>query len=1258
MVLKKLTVSALCLQMIFSSFAITAGAEEIDSPINWVSMYGEDGKGISTNPDTINDAAVTNNGILAAGDFDVKGINGSKDSTNASIMLYNNNGEKQWETNVGGSKTDSFNSAIVSSRGGYVAVGLSQSVDGDLENLNKGGNDSIIAKFDNSGALEKIATFGGTSRDGFKDVIMTYDRGYVAVGYANSTDGDMAETGKTEGDGDAIIVKYDKDLNVQWVNRVNGVGGGSLTKNLDEFESVMTTRDGGYLAAGYTGAANGKKDALLVKFSASGEIEWQKTFGGSGDDVFTQITTAHNKSTTSSEESSGVSNAGGFVLTGTTKSIDGDFENINTEEKNHGFILKIDNDGKVIWTDTLENSSATTGEGIVTNRDGFVVTGTYSANDGDFTGQKYNNKEDMYMAYYSKDGDLLNITTLGGDGKDTAHGVLRTDDAYYLYGNTASTDGYFSGIKGKYDGFMASIDSSKVEYFAEEKYTVPVKALKASSDEESMMSPLLYKDSYVEKKGSTYTATIYFTNASIMGGQVNASSLGSVKYEKDGEMVSAERDEYDSVTQVKSVTITTKDLEKPILFEIENAMDKIRVSFDMDNMSETSNPPYFAPVEITQPDFANVWKKNIGGNSVDYTNDMAVLNNGNIVVVGETYSTNNEFADKKKGASSAFINEYSPSGNLLNTITLGGTQADSSAYGASVTNLKDGGYVVGGGYIEGVYVDPTGDFENLKTEETVHGKIDGFIAKYDSNHNLLWMNNFSGSGYDQVKQVKSTKDGGVVALIETNSTDGDMQDTNKGIYDLVVLKYDKDGNLQFRRNLGGKNIESVGFGITELSDGSIMVGGHLSSKSGDFADVTWYGDIFDTFAAKISSSGELLWTKAYGGQKNEYCNGVMSTSDGGFIMLGNTKSTSDTFEGVGTSYDNAFVVKCDKDGNVQWKDVIKSSENSELIRGIEVEDEYVFLGQSRGTDYDFNNLNKGSMDVFITTYDKSGNRTHLETIGGSAEEYAANLCKLNSNQISVLMYGDSNDGDMKDLNLGDYDGTLLTYNYKEVADTPQEPSNPSTPSNPDNNKIEDGNYVIDNVLPEGSMARDHISETTKMEVKDGKIYLTFTILSPDQMNDIKVKVNGEEVECDTRKTKSGTLEITVEVPNLDAKITMDVFIVPMGRRVSFDLSLNKSSMEEVNSPGGSNGGNTGNNGSSNGGNTGNNGSSSGGNDSSSDGENSGNEDNTGDSNGSETPENENVNTGDKVMSYVAAFGASVLLLGTTFILNRRKKSNK
>lgn len=1008
--------------------------------MNWTKLYGDAGTStLATACDSINDAENLVNGqTVAVGAFDGNGLSeiaNQKGKTDASFLIYDTNGNKICETLVGGAKADYFNAVVASDNGGYVAVGSSQSTDGDFENLSKGGYDGTVAKFSSEGQLEKLITFGGSDKDELKDICNTFDGGYIAVGYAHSVDGDMQNSGKDAGDRDAIIVKFNSDLEIEWLNRVGGSEGVGV---LDEFVSVVSTNDGGYAAAGYSNSTNGdftdinigEKDAVIAKFSSDGTKEWIKTYGGTADDVFTDISNAINKKTDSREEITTEDVDNGFILSGTTSSSDGVFSDSCIADK--GFILKVDKDGNIEYSNVIESSTGATAERVLPISDGYLVTGITKANDVDFASTTAYGKEDIYIAHYSEDCMRLNVFTYGSDDKETVKGITRSpEDDYLVYGNTKSEVFYENEKQGKYDGFLMNLTAESVEYYSKEKVLVPVTALKADEDTESMMSPLLYKEAYIERTGEQYRVTVYFVNAVIFGTQINASSLGECSYEFNGEMISVNSQVYDATTQVKSATIVTYDISTPIKFFIEGTMGEFRLSFDLSKMTETSNPPYFEPVIVTLPDFECAYKLNIGGSDVDYGNDMAVLNNGNIIAVGETYSYDGDFEGLYKGGSSAFVSEYSSDGEKIKTFTIGGTEYTSIAYATSISASSDGGYFVAGGYEEAVYTDPTGDFATLKTENSVHGNADSFIAKYSESGELEWMNNFSGSQDDQVKQIVATDDGGSIVMIETNSEDGDMDGLNKGLFDLALVKYDKSGNKQWQRVLGGKNIESAAMGLDILTDGSIIVGGHLSSKSGDFADVTWYGDIFDVFVAKLSADGELLWTKAYGGDKNEYCNNIIATSDGGFIMTGNTKSTTDTFAESGTSYDNAFVLKCNSDGETEWSDVIKSSEASEGTSIVELENEYVILGQSKGTDFDFKDLNKGSTDVFVAKYDKSGNRTSLEVIGGTFADYPAKLVKFNAYQLSMLFYGESTDGDLKDLSKGSTDATLLTFNYAE-----------------------------------------------------------------------------------------------------------------------------------------------------------------------------------------------------------------------------------
>ena len=112
-------------------------------------------------------------------------------------------------------------------------------------------------------------TFGGADDDWGTSVQQTFDGGYIFAGYTDSYGA---------GSCDFWLVKTDANGTEQW----NETFGGT---EADYGWSVQQTTDGGYIIAGETssyGAGNG--DAYLIKTDASGGKEWEKTFGGSGDD--------------------------------------------------------------------------------------------------------------------------------------------------------------------------------------------------------------------------------------------------------------------------------------------------------------------------------------------------------------------------------------------------------------------------------------------------------------------------------------------------------------------------------------------------------------------------------------------------------------------------------------------------------------------------------------------------------------------------------------------------------------------------------------------------------------------------------------------------------------------------------------------------------------------------------------------------------------------------------------------------------------
>nr|WP_296107890.1 NEAT domain-containing protein [uncultured Terrisporobacter sp.] len=97
------------------------------------------------------------------------------------------------------------------------------------------------------------------------------------------------------------------------------------------------------------------------------------------------------------------------------------------------------------------------------------------------------------------------------------------------------------------------------------------------------------------------------------------------------------------------------------------------------------------------------------------------------------------------------------------------------------------------------------------------------------------------------------------------------------------------------------------------------------------------------------------------------------------------------------------------------------------------------------------------------------------------------------------------------------------------------------------------------------MVRNLLSETTNMEVKGGKTYITLRFSSYSLMGDINVKVNNKTVKFTKNVIDNDTVELTVEVPNLDAQITMGMFVKAMNQTVSFGVAFDKTSVKFVSS---------------------------------------------------------------------------------------------
>jgi hypothetical protein len=217
----------------------------------------------------------TDGGYLLAGstvsqDGDVMGKIGGGEDEDGWVIKLDGSENLMWEKTFGGSGTDRLLAIVPASGGGYVAAGFSDSNIGDVGH-NHGGGEGWIIKFDGTGRIVWQKALGGSKFDFFISVDKTRDDGYIAVGYTNSNDGDVSGF---HGDFDAWVVKIDADGNKQWQRALGGTGrdvGNAVAQSPDGGYIV-----GGYTnsidgdVAGKKGGA-GNIDAWMVKLDPKGD---------------------------------------------------------------------------------------------------------------------------------------------------------------------------------------------------------------------------------------------------------------------------------------------------------------------------------------------------------------------------------------------------------------------------------------------------------------------------------------------------------------------------------------------------------------------------------------------------------------------------------------------------------------------------------------------------------------------------------------------------------------------------------------------------------------------------------------------------------------------------------------------------------------------------------------------------------------------------------------------------------------------------
>ncbi|MFN8274903.1 MAG: T9SS type A sorting domain-containing protein [Flavobacteriaceae bacterium] len=290
------------------------------------------------------------------------------------VIKLDYNGTIEWQNTIGANFSDLLSSVIQTPDGGYLLAGSSVSDNsGDKTENNVGFPfglpyytyfDYWVIKIDALGNIQWDNTIGSKLTDGATVAVNASDSGYLIGGYTYcDVSGDQTEP--CYGDIDGWILKLDLDGNILWQKKFGG-------NNRDMLQTMISTSDGGYLF-GFDSNSNisgqktennlGGKDYWIIKVDAFGTVLWDKTIGGSSDDVITDL----------KEDNNGNYYAVGFsnsnISGNKTQNSIGGYDN---------WVMKLNSDGNIIWDKTIggsDNDYNSSFEYLVTD-DSLIIGGT------------------------------------------------------------------------------------------------------------------------------------------------------------------------------------------------------------------------------------------------------------------------------------------------------------------------------------------------------------------------------------------------------------------------------------------------------------------------------------------------------------------------------------------------------------------------------------------------------------------------------------------------------------------------------------------------------------------------------------------------------------------------------------------------------------------------------------------------------------------------------------------------------------------
>jgi uncharacterized delta-60 repeat protein len=355
------------------------------------------------------------------------------------------------------------------------------------------------------------------------------------------------------------------------------------------------------------------------------------------------------------------------------------------------------------------------------------------------------------------------------------------------------------------------------------------------------------------------------------------------------------------------------------------------------------------------------WNQTYGGADYDEARSVRHTSDGGCILTGYTYSFG-------AGSSDFWLVKTEPNGTEQWTRTFGGSSND-SAY--SVEQTSDGGYILAG-----------------YTYSLGAGNSDFWLVKTDPNGDHEWNQTFGGASWDTALSVQQTSDGGYIAAGYTYSF-------GEGNADFWLVKTEPNGSEQWTNTFGGAFFDSA-YSVRQTSDGGYIVAGETYSFGPGNSNY---------WLLKTDPNGSHEWDQTFGGAGRDTARSVRQTSDGGYIVAGETRS-------FGAGNADFWLVKTDPNGVQEWTRTFGGSA-SDTARSVQqtFDGGYIVAGETYSA-------GAGSSDFALIKTEPNGAQQWGQTFGGQGSDCAYSVHQTSDGGCVLA-------GATESFGAGDYDFWLV-----------------------------------------------------------------------------------------------------------------------------------------------------------------------------------------------------------------------------------------